>query len=557
MNLQDFIKVGTAYITNLNNAFYPENVKDLKKYLEHISEPKTIVINSKIDLEGESLDLHSSELVFISGGMLDNGIIKNAKIKAGLFQIFGENLTVSNIDAEQVYPQWFGAVGDGTNDDTQAFQKAINLKNTVYIPKPPVYYVVSSLNIPPHTQMIGEYIDRSPYAPLNLAYFEKLVALVRPAGQTAPMLNIENAVTIKNLIFVGRDKAGDFLETPANSTSYGKHMHFENVYIYWFKKGFGTSNYLRNSRFINCKATYCDEGFKNLIDCRVINAEVNACVRGVVQGVGANSTDWVACRFEWCSDKNVDLYKAEKNFFLSCSFDRGYNYNISVNDCVVFISGGQITRGGRNDNFDSANIRMGGVSEIYLSNVKMEKGTDDGGIGSLTPKYAIYRNTTSKVYISNSNISDSWTVAFSNQKYPLININNTKGFRNVSGEGYIVSTLDGTTTTAQDTIISYVVKNYQIGNVYEIDIFVRVANTGTRIIEKLYFMIAREGGNAYITATKSDNLSANKINFSANSPTDLAIDILNVAPDGTTFDIAVSQVNTTNTYNLEVICKNL
>lgn len=49
----------------------------------------------------------------------------NCTLDAGPYIIFGSTLTVEGI-TQTVYPEWFGAVGDGATNDTSALQKAIN-----------------------------------------------------------------------------------------------------------------------------------------------------------------------------------------------------------------------------------------------------------------------------------------------------------------------------------------------------------------------------------------------------------------------------------------------
>lgn len=51
----------------------------------------------------------------------------SAVIKAGCYQIFdGEGTVLINNLATKVYPQWWGATGDGVNDDTAAISNALN-----------------------------------------------------------------------------------------------------------------------------------------------------------------------------------------------------------------------------------------------------------------------------------------------------------------------------------------------------------------------------------------------------------------------------------------------
>lgn len=116
---------------------------------------------------GSSITFNSNvTLVFAPGATLSiqNGvtITINGKIAATLHQIFALTgtgvATLAAGSATQVYPQWWGAVGDGSNDDTTAIQAAItaaeSFKGIVFIPAGE-YKITTALDIDNTMSIIG------------------------------------------------------------------------------------------------------------------------------------------------------------------------------------------------------------------------------------------------------------------------------------------------------------------------------------------------------------------------------------------------------------------
>ena len=88
-------------------------------------------------------------LRFNKGAVIDGSatFTINSSIDTGVWQVFGDNLGVAgspNIDA--VYPEWFGAVGDGNTNDLASFNKAISLKGNVILSRES-YYIPTQVTI--------------------------------------------------------------------------------------------------------------------------------------------------------------------------------------------------------------------------------------------------------------------------------------------------------------------------------------------------------------------------------------------------------------------------
>ena len=110
------------------------NTKYVIKYDYVLGEDITIPANCVLEFDGGS----------ISGKHTITG--NNTGIKAGLIKIFNtDSDIVGSWSVVESYPEWFGAKGDGTTDDTAAIQKSLNSFKNIYFEGE--YLTTSELNI--------------------------------------------------------------------------------------------------------------------------------------------------------------------------------------------------------------------------------------------------------------------------------------------------------------------------------------------------------------------------------------------------------------------------
>lgn len=114
------------------------------------------VIVSDIDLQGETLTIPANCTLDFQGGSFSNGTIigSNTKIKAGISKIFDTNVIIQGSwDLSQVYPEWFGAKGDNTTDNTDSFSKITQFGANVFISKGT--YILNGWDISTAVSIIG------------------------------------------------------------------------------------------------------------------------------------------------------------------------------------------------------------------------------------------------------------------------------------------------------------------------------------------------------------------------------------------------------------------
>lgn len=117
-----------------------------KTFAEQVTKDNTIYeIRYDFDLNGKNINIPAKCILKFNGGCIKNGTIigNNTSIKADIVKIFDNVRGSWNVNTG--YPEWFGGVGDGVAEDTDAIQKAVNAFNSVTLTRT---YAITTVNIP-------------------------------------------------------------------------------------------------------------------------------------------------------------------------------------------------------------------------------------------------------------------------------------------------------------------------------------------------------------------------------------------------------------------------
>uniref|UniRef100_UPI0040297F36 glycosyl hydrolase family 28-related protein n=1 Tax=Segatella hominis TaxID=2518605 RepID=UPI0040297F36 len=147
-----------------------DSVKSVNRNIivaDMISNPNTIYeIRYDFDFENKTITLPENSILCFEGGSFSNVTLKgsNTTIQAQNYEIF-KNVTLTGVwDTADFYVEWFGAKGDGVNDDTTSIQKALDVVLSVTLPfhitvhLSKTYRITDTLNIHAETTLKGNFI---------------------------------------------------------------------------------------------------------------------------------------------------------------------------------------------------------------------------------------------------------------------------------------------------------------------------------------------------------------------------------------------------------------
>ncbi|MBO9635267.1 MAG: hypothetical protein J7578_19305 [Chitinophagaceae bacterium] len=170
----------------------------------------SIIVNGTLSIPAGKV------IAFANGNTLTGTgtVTVNGLVDAGPYKIFDGSLTVGSINAANtpLYPEWWGAVGNGTTDDSGAFNKlfqSCNKARGITISLRGVTYLINQeVTVPPLTA--GTNIIRFEGNSTTLKTTSAITILKRmPANNATAKSDINNTtIQVDGIIFEGSSLAG-------------------------------------------------------------------------------------------------------------------------------------------------------------------------------------------------------------------------------------------------------------------------------------------------------------------------------------------------------------
>lgn len=303
----------------------------------------------------------------------------------------------------------YGATGNGIANDTDAFAKALQENNILYVPTG--NYYLDTLDLTGKT-LIGANCFRN----------------YNSRNSESSCIKISGNVTIKNTFLFNMAFKSSDTEFSISDKFFVKDSSltlnslFMNCAFYGYK---GVSNYNFLLGICDCLISQCVYGIYGMIDSFINGSYIYNCNTGILLGNGCNANRISDSKIEWCSEYGINVEHAINNQIENCMIDRtdgtglrlfetkGNNINIIIN---------------RSKNY---NFSLNEVDNEFLKIISNTGNSADDGTGATWPiEYHSFINGGKNCDINIIFSDDAISVANVSK---LIAYGNFKSNRNIFG----------------------------------------------------------------------------------------------------------------------------
>ena len=250
-------------------------------FAEQVTAENTIYeIRDVFDLGGTqetpvSVTIPTGSVLKFNGGIVNNCTLVNSYIDAERVKIFGDNVLFDNLKNGIVYPEWWGAVADGTTDVSTSVQKALGVPKTVSFARG-TYLCNTALECSINASIVGE---------------NKAQSIIKTNGIT-----LNRFSTVKDITIYAINKSTPYILKVSNSV-FGQSEFTANITISNVRlRGGGfydTTDNLIKAIIIECCITTNTSGMYNAtFENIMIDGKVN-------YGLYFNSVDNTSNDYSW------------------------------------------------------------------------------------------------------------------------------------------------------------------------------------------------------------------------------------------------------------------
>ncbi|MDR6094886.1 glycosyl hydrolase family 28-related protein [Stenotrophomonas sp. SORGH_AS_0321] len=434
----------------------------------------------------------------------------------------------------------YGAVGDGVNDDSAAFAKAMAVAAVkglrVFVPTCAAYYVVGDVTIPKGVRIKGE--ASRPYTASTLAEVSGIGGAIVIKQGASSLFKYNSYVNLEDVVLFGRNRSVANTQ-PADGVTSLVWVEFTRCGIYMFSIGVGGNVALGGAMVNQCNIAYNGTGISNIVDSQVCGGAINANTgAGVFLGNGANDNSFCNVKCEWNNSDNYNFFQSNSNVIVGGVIDRAGRHGVFAGaSSETVIAGVKIRRSGRVT--AGNNLRIESVVSLVAVGVMYGRGANDDGGGSASPNTCIQAEGASGVIsISGGDATRGFVEGGSafvrNGTIQNLSVRGVVGVRDAElRPGQFSGAVSApAASSAAITMPCHAIGTFTAAS-YALDVRGRAAD-GTVYLLGLQVLIRRESGNAlvstavrYVTGSAGVAAENMALSFAA-------------APDGSTVTITVN-----------------